>query len=319
MRPGGIAGLGLGLGPGLCLLLGTGSASACSFTETGGTLTSVSSFVVRSGPAQGSTGYTQFNCTGVVLAAASGTPTISAVLSGPVSGLTLKNGTDAIPYAVTGAGNLPYTNGQTVISLNGASVVSLLTAGNARVPFNITTSFGPNVAAGVYSDTLTVLWTYQNICEGLISLANICLGTLSSASNVSRTLTVSLTVTNDCSITAPDIQFGSAPLLSSFPAVGQNIGLLCTKGLAYTVGISAGNNASGGRRQMASGSNRLQYDVFKPNATVWGATGTARATGPAAADGLTTQLMPYTARIYTDQSTPAAGTYSDSLVVDVGF
>jgi spore coat protein U-like protein len=126
-------------------------------------------------------------------------------------------------------------------------------------------------------------------------------------------------VTNDCSITAPDIQFGSAPLLAGFAARSQNIGLLCTKGLVYTVGLSPGANASGGRRRMASGANRLQYDIFKPDATVWGATGAARAAGAGIADGLATQLMPYTARIYTDQPQPAAGTYTDSVVVDVGF
>lgn len=293
--------------------------SACAFTESGGTLGSVSSFVVRSGPVQTSSGYFSFDCTAVVLAALTGTPSVTAAISGPVTGLTLKNGSNSIPYTVTSASSLPYSTGQVVISVNGATAVSLLSSSTARVPINIVTGFGPNVPAGVYTDTLNVLWSYQNICEGLINVAGLCLGVVSNSAGTVRTMTVSLTVTNDCSITAPNIQFGSAPLLAGFGTVSQNIGLLCTKGLAYTVGLSTGNNPTAGRRQLASGSNRLQYDIFKPDSTVWGATGAARATGSAAADGLNSQLMPYTARIYTDQPQPAAGTYSDSVTVDVGF
>ena len=306
--------------PCLLALLGSGTASACSFAETGGTLPIVSSFVVRSGPVQTGTANFEFNCTGVVLALLTGSPSVTATVSGATTGLTLKNGTDSIPYTVTGANAQPYGNGQVVISVNGATAVGLLTSGATRVPMNITTTLGANVRAGVYTDQLTVLWSYQNICEGLANVAGLCLGFVNSGTAVVRTLTVSLTVTNDCSITAPDIQFGSAPLLAGFPAVNQNIGLLCTKGWVYTVGMSAGNNPAGGRRRMASGLvNRLQYDIFKPDGTVWGATGVARSGGPAAADGLNTQLMPYGARIYGDQPQPAAGVYSDSVTVDIGF
>ena len=45
----------------------------------------------------------------------------------------------------------------------------------------------------------------------------------------------------------------------------------------------------------------------------------ALADGPAPADGTTVQTIPYTARIYTNQTTPAAGSYTDSVVVDVSF
>ncbi|WPB56888.1 spore coat U domain-containing protein [Xylophilus sp. GOD-11R] len=295
------------------------SAGACTFAESGNSLGNVSSFLVRSGPPRTGTANVDFNCNGVLLALGSGVPTLSAAIAGPVTGLTLKNGTDSIPYTITANNGQPYTNGQLVISLNGTAVVSLLNASSARVPFNIVTGTSANVAAGVYSDTLTVLWNWQNICEGLINALNVCVGVPSSGVNVPRTLTVSMTVTNDCAINAPDIQFGAAPLLTAFPTVSQNIGLLCTKGLVYTVGLSTGADPSGGRRRMSSGANRLQYDIFKPDTTVWGATGQARANGIGIADGLNTQLMPYTARIYTDQPAPAAGTYTDNITVDVGF
>ena len=143
--------------------------------------------------------------------------------------------------------------------------------------------------------------------------------TASENGSSTRSLTIQLTVTNDCTITAPPVTFGSAPLVGGFAAVSQNIGLLCTKNLVYTVGLSDGNYAAGGRRNMAAGSNRLNYDLYKSDSTIWGRVGTARASGPAAADGTTVQTIPYTARVYQDQTTPAVGTYSDSVVVDLSF
>ena len=57
-------------------------------------------------------------------------------------------------------------------------------------------------------------------------------------------LTVNLTVANDCLITAPNIAFGSAPVVSAFvPVTSQTINLACTKGSAYTVGLDDGERA----------------------------------------------------------------------------
>jgi spore coat protein U-like protein len=100
---------------------------------------------------------------------------------------------------------------------------------------------------------------------------------------------------NDCVITAPPVNFGSAPLVSGFPAISQSISLLCSKNLSYTVGMGSGNAPQGGRRNMSSGSNRLAYDIFKADNTVWGDGTTARASGPAASDGVSVQTLPYTA------------------------
>ncbi|QHI98976.1 fimbrial major subunit CsuA/B family protein [Xylophilus rhododendri] len=303
----------------LLACLAGGAAWGCSFVTSGNALGSVSSFVVRSGPVRTGTAVTELRCNGVVLALGNGNPVLSASISGATTGLTLKNGTDSIPYSVTAASGTPYSTGQLVVSANGANLVSLLGSNGARVPFNITTGLSANVAAGIYTDTLTVLWTYANICEGVIGLGDICVGVPASGTNVPSTLQITLTVTNDCAINAPDIQFGSAPLLSAFPVVSQNMGFLCTKGMVYTVGLSAGGSPLAGRRQMSSGTNRLQYDIFKPDSTVWGLTAGARANAVGIPDGTTNQLMPYTARIYTDQPLPAAGIYTDSITVDVGF
>lgn len=295
------------------------AALACTASETGGALGTVNSFRVKDGAAITGSGNFSFTCGAVVLSAL-GTPSLTGTIQPSVTGLTLKNGTNSIPYQVftTSGYGTQYTGGLVVVNLNGTNLLTLLGGAGGQVPIYIQTTPGANIPAGTYTDNLQVTWTYSNICEGVLGIAGICVG-IPNTGTTTRTLSITLTVSNDCTITAPTVGFGSAPLVSGFPTISQNISLLCTKGMSYTVGMNTGNNPSGGRRQMASGANRLAYDIFKADSTVWGSLTTARANGPAAADGITLQNIPYTATIYPSQTTPPAGSYSDSVMVDVSF
>ncbi|KQP43745.1 spore coat protein U domain-containing protein [Pseudorhodoferax sp. Leaf274] len=299
-------------------------AQACTMTETGGLLTSVATQRVAGGPTVTTSANFNFSCSGVVLALANGTPTLKGQLQANTTGLTLKNTTNSslqIPYQIySNSGySTGYASGALVVDLNGANLVGLLTTGSStNVPLYIATTPGPNIPAGVYTDTVQVTWTYANICEGLIGALGACVG-FPNNGTTTKSVTISLTVSNDCTITAPPVSFGSAPLLAGFPTVSQNISLQCSRNMVYTVGLSAGSYSSGARRRMASGTSRLAYDIFKADNTVWGSAGTDRAPGPAPATGTSVQTIPYTARIYQDQANPAPGTYTDNVVVDVSF
>lgn len=296
-------------------------ASACTQPVTGGSLGTVTSFRVQSGAAITTSGSFSFDCSSVILSVL-GSPTLKGTLQSSLTGLTLKNGSYSIPYQVySNAGmTTTYTGGLVAINLNGTSLINLLNSGTGTtIPVYISTTPGANVPAGTYTDILSVTWTPTAICEGLLSVGAVCAGTVTNTPVVS-TITVTLTVTNDCTITAPPVNFGTAPLVSGFPTVSQNISLLCSKNMTYTVGMGQGSNFASGRRQMANGSNRLSYDLYKADSTVWGSSvSTSRADGPAASDGSTVQTIPYTARVYQDQATPAAAVYTDSVVVDVSF
>ena len=118
-------------------------------------------------------------------------------------------------------------------------------------------------------------------------------------------------------------------MISAFtPVTGQTINLACTKGSAYTVGLSDGQNPAsvGGRRRMISGSNYLAYDIFKSAGTTrWGSVGAARRdsstaeVNPGNGLGIGSQVFNYNARVYTDQATPPAATYTDNVTLDVQF
>ena len=294
-------------------------AMACNFSESGGPLGSVSSFRVRNGPAITGSASAVFSCSGVVIAALT-TPTVQAKITSATSGLTLKNGANSIPYQITNQGGMPYTQGALIVNASGTNVLTLFSgSSSASVPIQITLIAGANVPAGVYTDTITVNWDYRSICEGLLGVAGICIGVMNNGS-ADRLMTLQVTVTNDCTITAPNIVFGTAPLPSGFATVSQHLSLVCTSGLNYSVGLSSGSNPSGGRRQMASGSNRLAYDIFQGSTTtVWGTLGASRVSAPGPADGLTPQLLPYSARVYTDQGAQPEGSYQDTVTVDVQF
>lgn len=208
------------------------------------------------------------------------------------------------------------------------SIMDLLGALGSTVPVNVPLYFGTitggNPAAGVYSETLSLYWDW-NYCTGYDS-SGICTGRDINSGTVP--LTVSMTVSNDCTISAPNISFGDAPVVAAFPTVNQSVGVSCTKGSPYTVGLGGGQNPNGGRRHMASGSGPklLAYDIFKSaGTTVWGSIGSARRSSadadvnPGNGLGAGSQTFNYNARIYLEQATPPAGSYADTITVDVTF
>jgi spore coat protein U-like protein len=244
-------------------------------------------------------------------------------ITSATSGLVGPSG-DVIPYTIyaNNTTSYPITRGaQFDFARNGLIDALGLLNGNSpkSVPLYLKTSVGANVAAGVYTETLNLAWVW-NYCSG-IGLGNLCLGRDTGAG--SQTLTVTLTVSNDCQITTPTISFGSAPVVAGFGSVN----LSCTKGSSYTVGLDDGQNASGGRRRMKSAANNyLAYDIFKSAGAVrWGAVGSARRSSsdaninPGAGTGTGSQVFNYNAKVYTDQATPPAATYTDNVILDVQF
>ncbi|EOL9069961.1 spore coat U domain-containing protein [Cronobacter turicensis] len=229
--------------------------------------------------------------------------------------------TDRIPLQVCAQSGCP-SGSELAINGNyrwtGQSLLNLLTSKRYTFPIYLRTLQGQNVAAGAYQVTLNFSVNYSICALG----AAVCL----TPQNGTTTFTslVTLTVTNDCStITAPNLNFASAPLVKDFAPVSQTIAITCTKGSAYTVGINNGNNAVGSVRNMANGANRLSYEIYKGNTTNrWGVSGTERWASASASQVSTDGLLKsyqYTARILATQNTPPAGSYTDTLVVDVAF
>jgi spore coat protein U-like protein len=302
-------------------------ASSCTVSAPGGTsLGSLSSLSLSSG---GSTSEISsgFVCTGALLSVIY-TQTVSAQIQ-TISALTDPSG-DSLPIQLCDSSgcSTPYTAGQT-INWSATSLIGLLNLFNGidgTLPLYIRIPPGSyNVSAGVYTGSVTIGWTWS-VCPG-IGLLGICIGLDDQTTPVPETIVLTFTVTADCQITAPNVVFAPSPLVAAFADVHQSLTVGCTKGSTYTVGISDGNNADSTSRAMSNGSGSLlRYEIYQQSTTNrWGSTGIQRRANatadvnPNTLDGLTQQQFAYTAHILTTQTTPAAGSYSDNLVVDVQF
>ena len=248
----------------------------------------------------------------------------------PVGGTTGMVGPtgDVIGYTIyaDNSTSFPITRGQPFDFARHGILEALGLLGSivpSTVPLYVKTLTGSNVAAGTYQESFTVFWDWD-YCYG-IGVGGFCAGRQTTSGTTS--MTVSLQVTADCQITTPTINFGTAPVVSGFSTVSQSVSLACTKGSAYTVGLNDGLYVSGGRRRMKSPANNyLAYDIFKSAGAVrWGALTTARRSSsdadinPGNGTGTGSQVFNYNAKIYTDQGTPPAAAYQDSVILDVQF
>ncbi|NIE77294.1 spore coat protein U domain-containing protein [Pantoea sp. Tr-811] len=314
----------------LLLLLPAGSAWAlCSSVATlPAGFGTVNSTLVRTTAQTASTTNAGLQCTGSLLSLLSSTDHFYATITGSSSGGLVGPTGDVIAYTLyaDSTTSYPITRGVAFdFARNGIlDLLGLLNGTSPKaVPLYMRTVVGSNVAAGVYQETLTVLWNW-NYCSG-IGIGAICLGR--DIGSGTQTLVVTLTVSNDCQITTPNINFASAPVVAGFGTVSQSVSLSCTKGSAYTVGLNDGENVSSGRRRMkSSAGNFLAYDIFKSAGTVrWGSLTTARRSSsdadvnPGNGTGTGSQVFNYNAKVYTDQTTPPAGSYLDNVILDVAF
>ncbi|UVN46042.1 Csu type fimbrial protein [Pseudomonas mosselii] len=312
---------------GLLALPGTAWALCSSVATAPAAYGSVNSTLVRTTVQNASTTNAGLQCTGSLLSLLTSNDHFYATFTSSSSGLVGPTG-DVIPYTLYADNTTSYPISRGVqfdFARNGIiDALGLLNGPTPKaVPLYLKTVVGANVAAGVYQETLNIAWSW-NYCSG-IGIGAICLGRDIGSGN--QTLLVSLTVTNDCQITTPNISFASAPVVAGFGTVNQSVSVSCTKGSNYTVGLDDGQNVSGGRRRMKSSANNyLAYDIFKSAGVVrWGSVGAARRSSsdaevnPGAGTGTGSQVFNYNAKVYTDQATPPAATYTDSVVLDVQF
>lgn len=316
----------------LAALLAVSPARAnCSATSGTATLTTTGSFNVFSA-AQGAAAASGFTCAGSGVLTLLTTNTVSAT----IQGATNSSGTqprlynsvsgDYIPFDICRtsacANTYPIGSVGTWSSTTLLGLLNLFTGPNGNLPLYMRTVPGTHVAAGDYSSVITIRWDW-NICT--IGAIGLCI-TRDTGFTIS-TLTVNFKVANDCIIGAPAIDFGSAPLTGSFNPVTRTITIRCSKGAAYNVGIDNGTHPSGSIRRLSDGTGFIAYDLFYPAGSTsrWGSAGAERRSSSVATsnaglyNGATSQTYTYTARITAGQATPAAGTYTDTLTIDVQF
>jgi spore coat protein U-like protein len=137
---------------------------------------------------------------------------------------------------------------------------------------------------------------------------------------VSTTFRVSARVEAVCAVTASDLDFGA---YSSGGALLQGTSVLqstCTPGTTYNIALNGGTGGGTiyGGRQMASGANKLNYQLYRNSARsdIWGntiGTDTVQDVGT----GLAKSHTVY-GTVPGAQSVPA-GNYADTITVTVSY
>jgi spore coat protein U-like protein len=146
-----------------------------------------------------------------------------------------------------------------------------------------------------------------------------------SAASAQANLPISVTVANNCTITAVAVGFPNYdPIVTHATtpddSTAGSVTITCTKGSTTTIGLSLGANFSGTQARMLNGAaNYLNYGLFQDagHATVWGNAAPNLFTPPAA-PSKAARTYPVYARIPAGQDVPA-GTYTDTVVATVNF
>ncbi|MGE4053953.1 MAG: spore coat protein U domain-containing protein [Vicinamibacterales bacterium] len=311
----------IGLGVIACVLFARRADADCNDVAAGdASFGTATSFAVRTTQSNTSTTNAGLNCSGTLLTVFQSNDHIFARLQSANGGM-LGPGGDVIPYSVfaDSARTVPIAFGVQFdyVSETLLNLLGLFAGPSTNLPMFFTTVTGANVAAGSYTDTITIQWEWS-YCEG-IGLLGLCIG-LDTGSG-SSSFDVTMSVDNACQITStPDVHLGQAPTASQFAPTGQSVAVVCTKNLSfYTVGLSAGDHFSGGHRRMEDGGAFLEYDIFRPGGGVWGNVGSERVANEEPGHGVDAESFEYTVDVYDEQPTPPVGVYTDVVVVDVSF
>jgi len=141
------------------------------------------------------------------------------------------------------------------------------------------------------------------------------------AGPATSTFTAQVVLTAACTInSASTLNFGSQGVLGANVDQQSTLQVQCTNTTPYTIGLDAGagTGATVGVRLMTSGANTVNYSLYSDGArsTVWGntiGTNTVAAIGNGAAQNYTVY-----GRVFA-QTTPAPGTYTDTVNVTVTY
>jgi spore coat protein U domain-containing protein, fimbrial subunit CupE1/2/3/6 len=227
-----------------------------------------------------------------------------------VNNRTMKSGSNTLGYQL-------YTDsGFTTIyqytpSNQYSAPYSNSTGGTSNSPVYGKILAGQTSPPGTYTDTYSTAAQAQVAGNVATTLPGTCSGS-SSALSVS----VTAMVVASCSLSVANLNFGSMSTLASNADTTGSVTITCTNTTPYNIGLGAGTGtgATVAARKMTKGASTLVYSLYKdaPRTTVWGNTiGTNTSAGTAQTSTVYGRAPP--------QAIPAAGTYSDTVIVTATF
>jgi spore coat protein U-like protein len=141
------------------------------------------------------------------------------------------------------------------------------------------------------------------------------------AATTTNTFAATISIQSSCQVVSTNmLDFGVTTALVANHDAQTNFAVQCTNATAFHVGLDAGSSAGGSvaTRLMTSGGGAVGYQLYSNAArtTNWGNTvGTDTVSGAGSGSALNLTVYGRVA----PQSTPAPGTYSDTVTVTVTY
>lgn len=141
------------------------------------------------------------------------------------------------------------------------------------------------------------------------------------ASNGTFPFSATANVINDCNISATNVNFGTASVLSGALAATGSITAQCTNGDAWKIALNGGGSGNVTARQMqrSGGGGAINYGLYTDAAhsVTWGDDTGGSATVTGVGTGTSQVVTVYGA--VPAQTTPAPGNYSDTITATISF
>lgn len=268
--------------------------------------------LVRSGQLTGNSS-ALIDCTRILNVALISTDVYNYQVTASSNGFRLRYGSFYIPYQLSSHANFSVVLSAVGQGYNNLSftLLNILGGQDVQVPLYART-LPANVAAGVYSDQLTLHFTGR-YCR--LAVANVCVGFEDLNSTVQ--LQLSLTVERSCALTVPaSHHFGTVASLATLPEFRLPLQVDCTLNESYQLHIDNGDNFDGNLRRFSNGSNQyLGYSLWQPNGSILlNENSRLQKTGAGA-----TELIEPRLRLHQAAQLPPAGTYRDTVRVIVSY
>jgi spore coat protein U-like protein len=155
----------------------------------------------------------------------------------------------------------------------------------------------------------------------IVTLCSLAFAQPSSALTVTSTFSAQVTLTASCVInSASTLNFGSQGVLTANVDNTSTLQVQCTNTTPYNIGLDAGtgSGATMAARKMTSGGATVTYSLYSDSgrSTVWGNT-VGTDTVPGTGNGASQSFTVY-GRVPA-QTTPASGTYTDTVTITVTY
>lgn len=310
----------------LCALFGASSgahAQSCSASASAISFGSVSP-IARS--AVSATGTVSVTCTWTAITL---TPDVLVCLNlGGTSPRDMANGTNQLIYDLyqDAAHSLAWGSiysGTTPISLTLAKPALGTTATTSVTVYGQISANQPTVptvsnASTVYSQGFGGNQTSLNYGFYLLG-APTCASL--TATQGTFPFSASATVVNNCNISATNVSFAATGVLSNALSATGSITAQCTNGDAFRIALNGGSSGSVSTRQMqrSGGGGAVNYQLYVDAAhtSAWGdgTSGTTMVTGTGTGNQ---QILSVYGQVPA-QTTPAPGSYSDTITATISF